>query len=96
MTEQSSPEVVLLEKYRAALQAIVDFELHPHAESDPAAIKESDECAECKKAEERRWPPSGLCNDHYGKIVSERERRQAHLDVLVKYQLRDIAKEALR
>lgn len=83
-------------KYRAALERIANFDCHPYVEADPGAIAEQTECADCKRCAERNWPPSHLCDKHYRSLICERESKQHHKEMCVKYEMKDIAREALR
>lgn len=82
--------------YREALERIVAYELHPFVPPDPAAVAEQSVCVDCKRCAERGWPPSHLCDKHYRALVCDREKSQHHAELCVKYELRDIAREALR
>jgi hypothetical protein len=52
-------------------------------------------CPDCQRAREAKWPPSGLCNKHYGEMSDrvwgpqEQVRKYQHLE------LRNIARKAL-
>jgi hypothetical protein len=87
-----------VERLRAGLQSIAEFNCHPYIECDPKAVAESDACPECQEARkpERRWPPSGHCDTHYRTVLVARDQKQAHEELTVKYRMKDIAVAVLR
>ena len=51
-------------RLRAALGEIRDFT--PERKDVPEEVWVNiNACKQCQQATSRRWPPSGLCNDHY-------------------------------
>ena len=61
-----SRETAERERARVAMLKILEDQPYP----PPAQLSEAtrlswEACAECKGNRERKWPPSGLCNDHY-------------------------------
>jgi hypothetical protein len=78
-----------VEKMREALARIVVYA----PKQEPLRL-DNDACDECKRRREQKWPPSGLCEKHYGVQAAnldrnERLRAYQHAD------LRDIASKAL-
>jgi hypothetical protein len=74
---------------REALTKIRDHE----PERRPLSL-DNDSCPECKRRSAQRWPPSGLCEEHYGEMSSWRDEA-ARTDAHQHYAMRDIARSAL-
>lgn len=85
---QGDINVVLAQRddYRArvarleeALRKVRDYDCYKHPDDDiiairEAAIKESENCTACQHAKKAKWPPSGLCNEHYSTVTRAQER----------------------
>jgi hypothetical protein len=74
---------------RAALREIRDYE--PERE---AFRLDNESCPDCKRNRERQWPPSGLCEKHYGQAADNRDRRE-RTEARQHYRMREIARAAL-
>ena len=76
-----------------ALQQVVDFE--PTIQGISAQLaNEVEQCPACRQRQADKWPPSGMCEKHYGAVSkikekAERERASQHWD------LRAIARNAI-
>ena len=62
-----------------ALKKVRDYDCYKHPDDDiiairEAAIKESENCTACQHAKKAKWPPSGLCNEHYRTVTRAQER----------------------
>jgi len=59
-----------VEKAVKMLQAAIDWSPE-YAMPSEELKKAIEDCPECKRAQQRSWPPSGLCNDHYCQFDKE-------------------------
>jgi len=78
-----------IERYAKALKAIADWqpEWEPWEHPEPG-------CPDCSDAREKKWPPSGLCSQHYRPLAewsSRMERRRANQYI----DMKRVAQEAL-
>lgn len=85
--DDPAPEVI--ERVRAALVAIVEHQ--PEMRSGATA----EDCKDCDAAQERRWPPSGLCDEHYRRLSNETKLNQ-HAEAAQHWSMRGIARDALK
>ena len=87
-----------IERLRAALQQIVDFtpDLSEFWKQQNALAAEMVTCADCAKAAEQRWPPSGMCNAHYSTQAAITKERERHERYERRWTPGEIARAALR
>ena len=93
----------LRERYNAlveALQEICDYDSYKHPDESfialrDAAIKESNECTACQYAKTAKWPPSGLCNEHYRTVTRAEDKVKQMFKYKQTWEPRVIARRAL-
>ena len=83
-----------------ALGKIRDYDCYKHPDDDiiairEAAIKESENCTACQHAKKAKWPPSGLCNEHYRTVTRAQERVSQMFSHKQTWGPREIARRAL-
>jgi hypothetical protein len=83
-----------IERLREGLQRIAKFNCHPVVDANEKAWQESQVCPECKRARDGRY--GNFCDTHYRSVILDREKRQEHAEVCVKYEMKDIAVAVLR
>ena len=83
-----------------ALKKVRDYDCYKHPDDDiiairEAAIKESENCTACQHAKKAKWPPSGLCNEHYRTVTRAQERVSQMFSHKQTWGPREIARRAL-
>ena len=83
-----------------ALREIKDYDAYKHPDESiialrEAAIKESENCTACQHAKKAKWPPSGLCNEHYRTVTRAQERVSEMFSYKQTWEPREIARRAL-
>ena len=83
-----------------ALGKVRDYDCYKHPDADiiairEAAIKESENCTACQHAKKAKWPPSGLCNEHYRTVTRAQERVSQMFSHKQTWGPREIARRAL-
>ena len=83
-----------------ALRNVRDYDCYKHPDADiiaihEAAIKESENCTACQHAKKAKWPPSGLCNEHYCTVTRAQERVSQMFSYKQTWEPREIARRAL-
>ncbi len=83
-----------------ALKKVRDYDCYKHPDDDiiairEAAIKESENCTACQHAKKAKWPPSGLCNEHYSAVTRAQERVSQMFSYKQTWGPREIARRAL-
>jgi chromosome segregation ATPase len=83
-----------------ALRKVRDYDCYKHPDDDiiairEAAIKESENCTACQHAKKAKWPPSGLCNEHYSTVTRAQERVSQMFSHKQTWGPREIARRAL-
>lgn len=83
-----------------ALREIRDYSAYNHPDIQVLnhrnqVIVEINECSACQHAKQVKWPPSGLCSEHYGKYhIAQRRVEEMH-DYKQTWEPREIARRAL-
>lgn len=88
------------ETLKEALEKIRDYNSYSHPDSDVIEarnkmLEESAQCTACQYAKERQWPPSGLCEKHYGPVMRAYDSVTEMFDYKQKWEPQNIAREAL-
>ena len=83
-----------------ALREICDYDSYKHPDESfialrDAAIKESTECTACQHAKTSKWPPSGLCNEHYRTVTRAEDKVKQMFEYKQTWEPREIARRAL-
>ena len=83
-----------------ALRKVRDYDCYKHPDDDiiairEAALKESENCTACQHAKKAKWPPSGLCNEHYRTVTRAQERVSQMFSYKQTWGPREIARRAL-
>lgn len=83
-----------------ALREICDYDSYKHPDESfialrDAAIKESNECTACQYAKTAKWPPSGLCNEHYRTVTRAEDKVKQMFEYKQTWEPREIARRAL-
>ena len=83
-----------------ALREICDYDSYKHPDESlialrDAAIKESNECTACQYAKTAKWPPSGLCNEHYRTVTRAEDKVKQMFVYKQTWEPREIARRAL-
>ena len=83
-----------------ALREIRDYDAYKHPDEAiialrEAAIKESNDCTACQHAKQEKWPPSGLCNRHYGLVTNAHNRVAQMFSYKQTWEPCEIARRAL-
>ena len=83
-----------------ALREICDYDSYEHPDESfialrDAAIKESTECTACQHAKTSKWPPSGLCNEHYRTVTRAEDKVKQMFEYKQTWEPREIARRAL-
>ena len=83
-----------------ALLEIRDYSAYNHP--DERVINERDKilaesalCTACQYAKEVKWPPSGLCEKHYGPVMRAHDKVSAMFDYKQMWGPQEIARKAL-
>jgi chromosome segregation ATPase len=89
-----------VERLEEALRKVRDYDCYKHPDDDiiairEAAIKESENCTACQHAKKAKWPPSGLCNEHYSTVTRAQERVSQMFSYKQTWGPREIARRAL-
>ena len=89
-----------VERLEVALREIRDYNAYVHPDEylvtkRDAALKESSECTACQYAKKVKWPPSGLCDEHYGVVTSLEDKVSEMYDYKQKWEPVEIARKAL-
>ena len=102
---QMSVSEVIAELNRAsaleeALVKVRDYDCYKHPDADiiaisEAAIKESENCTACQHAKKAKWPPSGLCQEHYRTVTRAQERVSQMFSYKQTWEPCEIARRAL-
>jgi hypothetical protein len=58
-------------------------------------LEESKQCTACQHAKEVKWPPSGLCEKHYGPVMRAYDNVTNMFEYKQQCGPQDIAREAL-
>jgi hypothetical protein len=85
-----------VEKLVTALKEIAAFQpdLSKHDAEISALWTETGECLACTEIRVRKWPPSGMCNSHFGKLHRLQSDRGG-AEAGGKYEMKTIAMRAL-
>ena len=83
-----------------ALVKVRDYNCYKHPDADiiaihESAIKESENCTACQHAKKAKWPPSGLCQEHYRTVTRAQERVSQMFSHKQTLGPREIARRAL-
>ena len=83
-----------------ALREIRDYNAYKHPDVQVLnhrnrIIVEINECSACQHAKQAKWPPSGLCSEHYGKYQTAQRRVEEMHDYKQAWEPREIARRAL-
>lgn len=85
-------------RLREALEKVSNYSTNKASEFEADFAKqyaEHDACPSCQEAKKRSWPPSGLCNEHYGPFHKLIDRRNDAVESDDKWGRVDIARAAL-
>ena len=83
-----------------ALREICDYDSYKHPDESlialrDAAIKESNECTACQYVKTAKWPPSGLCNEHYRTVTRAEDKVKQMFEYKQTWEPCEIARRAL-
>ena len=87
-------------KLEETLREIRDYSSYDHPDIHVLnhrnrIIAEINECSACQHAKQVKWPPSGLCPEHYDKYQSAQRRVEEMYDYKQTWEPREIARRAL-
>lgn len=85
-------------RLREALEKVSNYSTNKASEFEADFAKQYAEqvaCPSCQEAKKRSWPPSGLCNEHYGPFRKLIDRRNDAVESDDKWGRVDIARAAL-
>ena len=83
-------------KLREALKRIADFVPdYSEVEKVREKVQTEGECSECVRRQIKNWPPSGLCDRHYGILQMEIPKMISNANGSQHFDMRQIAIAAL-